>query len=59
MKKRHYVSLAQTGKYGAVNEAYPTTIGYYTVNNVFDDFILQEDTTTESKVDNLGELVSR
>ena len=52
-------SLVHTGIYGAINASGPTTMRYYTVRYIYGNFILQEDTTTESKVDNLGELVSR
>ena len=40
-------SLLQTGKYGAINAAYPTTMVYYVVKYVYDSFALQEDMTTE------------
>ena len=39
-------SLVQTGKYVTINAAYPKTIGYYSVKYVYEDFTLQEDTTT-------------
>ena len=35
------VSLVQTGKYGAINAAYPTTMVYYVVKYVYESFELQ------------------
>ena len=49
-------SLANTGKYGAINKAYPTTMIYYVVIYVYAYFTLQEDITTNIQISNTGEL---
>ena len=51
--------LVQTSKYGAINAAYNTTLGYYGVKYVSYAFTFQEDITTDVKVSNAGELVVR
>ena len=35
-------SLVQTGKHGAINTTYNTTMGYYVIKYVYDDFTLEE-----------------
>ena len=49
--------MVQTGKYGATNSEDPTTLGYYVVKYVSDNFTLQEDITNDGKVSNPGELL--
>ena len=52
-------SLVQTGKYGAINAADPTKLGYYVVKYVSDTFILQEQIIPDGKVIKAGEMVGR
>ena len=40
-------SLVQYGRYGAINTTYTTTIGYYVIKLVLEDYTLQEDTTPD------------
>ena len=34
--------LVQNGKYGAINNSYPTTMGYYFVKNLSEPYMLQD-----------------
>ena len=49
-------SLTNTGKYGAINKAYPTTMIYYVVKYMDEYFTLQEDITTDRQISKIGEL---
>ena len=44
------VSLSQLGKYCAVNSTYTTTMGYYVIKYIYEQYTLQEYQTTEVKV---------
>ena len=49
--------LLQTGKYGAINTTYTTTMGYYVIKLLSESYTLQEDTTCNRKIGIAGELV--
>ena len=51
------ISKMALGKYGAINEAGPTTIVYYVVKFLSGPYTLQEDQTTDEKISKSGELV--
>ena len=52
-------SLVQTGKYGSINAADLTTIGYYVVKYVSYTFTLEEYITTDGKVSRADEMLVR
>ena len=52
-------SLVQYGKYGAINTAGLTTLGYCVVKYVSDTFTLQEEITTNGQLSKAGELSVR
>ena len=52
-------SLVHTSKYGGINAADTTPLGYYARNYVNDTFTLKEDTTTDVHVSKAGKLVFR
>ena len=43
-------SLVQNGWYGLINAAYTTTLGYYVVKYISENFTLQDDIATYWKV---------
>ena len=47
-------SLVQLVKYGAINAADPTTMGYYVIKYLYEPYILQEYQTTYGKVSKAG-----
>ena len=51
------ISLLHTGKYGYVNVAYTTTLGYYVVKCIFEPFKLQYYITMYGQVSKAVELV--
>ena len=52
-------SLVQSGKYGAINKAYPKTMSYYILKYSSDAFTLQEDIITDRQTCKLVELEVR
>ena len=50
-------SLVQLGKYGSINTADPTTMGYYVIEFLSVPYTLQEDQTTYGQFSKSGELV--
>ena len=52
-------SLLHTEKYGAINEADSTALGYYNENDVSDTFSVQEYITRYGQVINTSELLVR
>ena len=52
-------SLAKTGKYGDINAAYSTTMEYYVVKYVYDDFTLKDYTTADRQVSKVGKCFVR
>ena len=50
-------SLVQFRKYGAINSADPTIMGYYVIKYLFETYTLQEDRNTDTQVRKAGELV--
>ena len=50
-------SLVQLCKYGAINEAGPTTMGYYVIKYPYEPYIAQEDQTTDGPVSKAGEIL--
>ena len=49
-------SFGQTRKYGAINAADTTTMGYFIVKYVYDASTIHEDMTTKWQVSKAGEL---
>ena len=43
-------ALVQNGKYGAINNADPTTMGYYAVKLTSEPYTLQDDKIVENHV---------
>ena len=52
-------AIAKTAQYGVITTTYPTTMVYYVFKYLCNSFTLQEDTNTEGKVSNSGELSVR
>ena len=50
-------SLVKLGKYGDINAADITTMGYYVIKYLAAPYILQEDKTKDGQVSKAGELV--
>ena len=50
-------SLAQLGKYGAINAADPTTMGYYVIKYLSEPCTLQEDQATDGQLSKSSEPV--
>ena len=50
-------SLVHNGKYGAINTADPTTVGYYVVKFLSEPYMLQENKCFYKKVINACELI--
>ena len=50
-------SLVKLGKYGAINESYPTTIGYYVIKCLSKTYTLQAEQTIDGKLSKAGGLV--
>ena len=50
-------SLVQSGNCGATNTPYYTTIGYYVIQFVSEEYTIQEDTNCDGKVSTSDELV--
>ena len=50
-------ALVQSGKYGAINTEYQTTMVYYVVIYFSEPYTLQDDKTVYKQVINTGELI--
>ena len=50
-------ALVQTNKYGAINTADTTTMGYYGIKFISEPYTLQEETMRDGKISTPGELV--
>ena len=50
-------SLVQYGNYGAINTTYSTTMGYYAIEFVSEEYSQQEDTTSDVQISTASELV--
>ena len=49
--------LVHNGKYGVINTAYPTIMGYYIVKLLSEPYILSDDKTVDKQVIKLVELI--
>ena len=52
-------ALVQNGKYGAINNEYPTTMGYYVVRFLSEPYTLQDEKKVDKKVMKSGELIKK